>query len=129
MLRSGTWDEALAPFSRISGSDRWDAAVRAAKKEEVSRQVMVEMLEVPIMMSPVDINPPELLKPVCYQASRPDDKLGRLSLQLRRYNKASAKTKDLLHGTEEHMRELFRASIFSCWRMGSSALGMASRCA
>lgn len=133
VLRSGTWDEALAPFSRISGSDRWDAAVKAAKMEK-HRLVTVETVEVPVMMSPIDLDEnyyaakPELLKPTRYDPSR-TGKFGKLSSQAGLYNKASTRTKDLLHGTEEHVRELFRASIFSCWRTGGSLLGMASRCA
>jgi hypothetical protein len=40
-LRTGTWDDALAPLTRISGSEAWKA-----KQEEV--------MDVPLMLSPVD---------------------------------------------------------------------------
>ena len=132
VLRSGTWDEALAPFSRISGSNKWDAAVKAAKKEagKASPTVEIEVLEVPVMMSPVDMDfdDTELLKPVRYDPSLPN-KVAKLSSQLG-LQRASARTKDMWQGTEDHVRELFRASIFSCWRRaGGSVLGLASRCA
>ena len=149
VLRSGTWDEALAPFSRISGSDRWDAALEAAKREAgTPLSEAEETVEVPIAISPVDLNPDvdglELLKPVRYEpeaAPEPKtlDKMSKFSAGNLGLQRASARTKDLLHGTEEHMRELFRASIFSCWRRGGSGsgsgsvsgsvLGVASRCA
>lgn len=132
-LRSGTWDEALAPFSRISGSDRWAAAVEAARKEADDSVMVEETLEVPLIMSPLDLDPDppvaglELLKPVRYEPLGPG-RLSKFSPHLG-LHRASARTKDLLQDTEEHMRELFRASIFSCWRRGGSVLGMASRCA
>ncbi|KAL9001006.1 MAG: hypothetical protein Q9169_000490 [Polycauliona sp. 2 TL-2023] len=40
-LRSGTWDQALAPLTRISGSDKW--------KEKAE-----EVMDVPLLLSPVD---------------------------------------------------------------------------
>ncbi|KAL8675174.1 MAG: hypothetical protein Q9168_000427 [Polycauliona sp. 1 TL-2023] len=40
-LRSGTWDQALAPLTRISGSEKWKD-----KAEEV--------MDVPLLLSPVD---------------------------------------------------------------------------
>ncbi|KAI4104670.1 MAG: hypothetical protein LQ339_003748 [Xanthoria mediterranea] len=40
-LRSGTWDQALAPLTRISGSEKW--------KEKAE-----EVMDVPLLLSPVD---------------------------------------------------------------------------
>ena len=133
-LRSGTWDEALAPFSRISGADKWEKAMSKAKKESIER--LNKTMDV---RTPTDLEPaPELdmLKPVCFD---PDShrvaktsKLPHLGL-----HKAGIKTKDiileteaktkeillgteaktmeLLQGTEDRVKEMFRASIFSCW--------------
>ncbi|KAL8662275.1 MAG: hypothetical protein Q9202_004880 [Teloschistes flavicans] len=41
-LRSGTWDQALAPLTRISGSDKW--------KEKAE-----EVMDVPLLLSPIGI--------------------------------------------------------------------------
>lgn len=43
-LREGDWDLALAPLTQIAGNDRWKAT-----QEEV--------MDVPIMLSPVDVEP------------------------------------------------------------------------
>ncbi|MCJ1484178.1 hypothetical protein MMC06_004346 [Schaereria dolodes] len=42
-LRSGTWDEALAPLTRISGSEKW--------KEKTE-----EVMDVPLVLSPVGLD-------------------------------------------------------------------------
>ncbi|KIV97042.1 hypothetical protein PV10_00844 [Exophiala mesophila] len=44
-LRSGTWDDALAPLTRMVGSDAWKEK-QTAPAEEV--------MEIPIMLSPID---------------------------------------------------------------------------
>lgn len=40
-LRTGTWDDALEPLTRISGNDSW-------------KQKQEEVMDVPIMLSPVE---------------------------------------------------------------------------
>ena len=92
-LRSGTWDEALSPLTDISGSESWKD-----KTEEV--------MDVPIMLSPVDYEKEQLNKVwddhIRSRASRPLQ--GALQ-------KAGAKGRDLLFGTEEHMRRFLRTSF------------------
>lgn len=44
-LRSGSWDEALAPLSRIAGNDDW-------KRDDPSRTE--EVMDVPLVLSPVE---------------------------------------------------------------------------
>ena len=96
-LRNGTWDEALSPLTSISGSESWKD-----KTEEV--------MDVPLMLSPVDIEQGHLSRVwddhVRCRSSKPlHDVLLR----------ASAKGRGLLFGTEEHMRKFLRTSLFS-WR-------------
>jgi hypothetical protein len=43
-LREGDWDHALEPLTTISGSDRW-------------KRTQEEVMDVPIMLSPVDAEP------------------------------------------------------------------------
>ena len=95
-LRNGTWDEALSPLTSISGSESWKD-----KTEEV--------MDVPIMFSPVDFEQEQLNKVwgdhMRSRASRPLQ--GALQ-------KAGAKGRDFLFGTEEHMRKFLRTSF--SWR-------------
>ena len=44
-LRTGTWDEALAPLSRITGNDEW-------KKDQSTPPE--EYMDVPLVLSPVE---------------------------------------------------------------------------
>ena len=95
-LRSGTWDEALSPLTDISGSESWKD-----KTEEV--------MDVPLMLSPVDFEQEQLNKVwddhIRSRSSRP------LHEALQR---AGAKGRELLFGTEEHMRKFLRTSF--SWR-------------
>ena len=95
-LREGTWDEALSPLTDISGSESWKD-----KTEEV--------MDVPIMLSPIDIEQEQLNKVwddhIRSRASKP------LHGALQR---AGAKGRELLFGTEEHMRRFLRTSF--SWR-------------
>lgn len=94
-LRKGTWDEALAPLTRISGSDKW-------------KQNSEEVMDVPIMLSAVDFAQEQLNKVwddhIRTRSSKP------LHGALHR---AGAKGRELLFGTEEHMKRFL--SGFS-WR-------------
>ena len=94
-LRKGTWDEALAPLTRISGSDKW-------------KQNSEEVMDVPLMLSPVDFEQEQLNRVwddhIRSRSSKPlHDALHR----------AGAKGRELLFGTEEHMKRFL--SGFS-WR-------------
>ncbi|MCJ1454126.1 hypothetical protein MMC28_004476 [Mycoblastus sanguinarius] len=96
-LRSGTWDEALSPLTRISGDDKW---------KEKSEEVM----DVPIIFSPMDFEQEQLNKVwndhMKVRSSKPLHEV---------LHKAGAKGRELLWGTEEHMRKFLRTSVFS-WR-------------
>jgi hypothetical protein len=73
-LRTGTWDDALAPLTRISGSEAWKE-----KQEEV--------MDVPLMLSPVEER--ECIKEFMWE----DQKKRRPFRTLR---KASMRTKEIL---------------------------------
>jgi hypothetical protein len=96
-LRNGTWDEALSPLTSISGSESW--------KEKTE-----EVMDVPLMLAPVDFGQEQLRKVwdnhIRYRSSKPLH--GALQ-------KAGAKGRELLFGTEEHMRKFLRTSVFT-WR-------------
>ena len=95
-LRSGTWDDALSPLTDISGSESWKD-----KTEEV--------MDVPLMLSPIDLEQEQLSKVwddhIRTRSSRP------LHEALQR---AGARGRELLFGTEEHMRKFLRTSF--SWR-------------
>ncbi|MCJ1224673.1 hypothetical protein MMC12_001318 [Toensbergia leucococca] len=48
-LRSGSWDEALAPLTRISGSEKW-------------KDKSVEVMDVPLMLSPAGLEEGQMAK-------------------------------------------------------------------
>lgn len=92
-LRSGTWDEALSPLTEISGSESW--------KEKTE-----EVMDVPLMFSPVDVEQAQLAK------VWDDHMRSRSSRPLQgALQKAGAKGRELLFGTEEHMRKFLRTSF------------------
>jgi hypothetical protein len=74
-LRSGTWDDALAPLTRISGSDSW-------------KERQEEVMDVPLVLRPVE--PRECIKEVMWD----DDHKKRRPFRTLR--KASMKTRELL---------------------------------
>ena len=80
-LRSGTWDDALAPLTRISGNDSWKE-----KQEEV--------MDVPLVLSPVEEQ--ECIHEVMWE----DQKKRRPFRTLR---KASMKTKEMLGALRSSM--------------------------
>ncbi|MCJ1445659.1 MAG: hypothetical protein MMC23_006164 [Stictis urceolatum] len=97
-LRRGTWDDALAPLTRISGSDKW--------KEQAA-----EVMEVPLILSPVglDEKQKERVAREALTTSRcPTPLLG--SLQ-----RATTRGKGLFGLPGEHMRKFLRSSV-SAWR-------------
>lgn len=96
-LRNGTWDEALSPLTSICGSDAWKD-----KTEEV--------MDVPLMLSPVDFEQEQLNKVWDDHMRTRSSKPLHEALQ-----RAGARGKELLFGTEEHMRRFLRTSVFS-WR-------------
>jgi len=99
-LRSGCWDDALAPLTRISGSDQWKE-----KQEEV--------MDVPIMLSPIKVEKGHTEK-VLWENEKWNHKMK----NFRAYStlqKASSRTRDLFWPSPDHMKKFLRASVFS-WR-------------
>ena len=125
-LRSGTWDDALAPFGRISGADKWEKAMDRAKKESIEK--LRNSVRPSLTRSTPNANL-EFLRPVCFDPhSQQAATTGKAShsglhsvgartkdLTKELLFGTDAKTRELLHGTEERVKDLFRASIFSCW--------------
>lgn len=104
-LRTGTWDEALAPLTRISGNERW-------------KQKAEEMMDVPLMLSPVGLDKAQMEQVLRETAKGlSQSKLGRSkpSPHLGGLQKAGARGKELFWGTPEHMKRFLRNSVFS-WR-------------
>lgn len=58
-LRTGDWDEALSPLSRISGNDLWKA--KAAQHGRSTHEPDDESMDVPIMLSPANLEAEELI--------------------------------------------------------------------
>ena len=96
-FRLGDWEDALSPLSEISGSDKW--------KESAE-----EVMEVPFMLSTVDLEQERRIRAwndhVRTRTSSSKPLQGAL-------HRASAKGKELLLGTEEHMRRLLSGSILN----------------
>ena len=96
-FRLGDWDDALSPLTEISGNEKW-------------KETAEEVMEVPLMLSPMDIEQERRIRAwkdqgrVRTSSSKPFQ--GAL-------HRASAKGKELLFGTEEHMRRLLNGSILS----------------
>ena len=94
-LRSGTWDDALSPLTRISGSDNW---------KEKSEEVM----DVPLVLSPVGLGEQQL-KSVIHEYARAQNSRHPYA----RWQRAGAKSRELFWGTPEHMKKFLRSSVFS----------------
>ena len=96
-LRRGSWDEALTPLTRISGSDKW---------KEKSEEVM----DVPLMLSPIGLRH-TLLEEAIQEFPFPKQRTPGLSH--RGWQKAGAKGRALLLGTPDHMRRLLNSTVFT----------------
>lgn len=107
-LSTGSWDEALAPLTRISGNDRW--------KERTE-----EVMDVPLLLSTVGMEASQIKRVWAdeeqaqarkrKQTKRPSG--GPWGVGGGGWNKAGARGRELLLGTEEHMKRFLRASVFS----------------
>ena len=108
ILRTGTWDEALEPLTQMSGSESWKSS-----SEESVEEPLEEFMDVPIMFSPVDEKRDPLDKiwdeHVRSGTSKP------CYSGMSGFQKAGARTRELLFGTEEHMRKLFSSTVLG-WR-------------
>lgn len=104
-LRTGTWDEALAPLTRISGNEKW-------------KQKTEEMMDVPLMLSPVGLDEAQMeqvLRDTAKERSQLRPGRAKPSPHLGGLQKAGARGKEMFWGTPEHMKRFLRNSVFS-WR-------------
>ncbi len=99
-LRTGSWEEALAPLTRISGSDKW-------------KQKAEEVMDVPIILSPDGLDKVER-EHIMYEAEKQRSKFNESRL-FGGLQKAGSKGRELFWGGPEHMRKFLRSSMFS-WR-------------
>lgn len=119
-LSAGSWDDALAPLTRISGNDRW--------KERTE-----EIMDVPLLLSTVNMEAAQVKKVWANEEqvqARKRKKAAKSKIPYGgpwglggggvsagggggSWNKAGAKGRELLSGTEEHMKRFLRASVFS----------------
>ena len=91
-LRSGDWDQALKPLTRISGSEKW---------KEKSEEVM----DVPLVLGPVGIEQTTIDRMV-KEFPFPQQRTPQPG---RGWHRAGAK----LLGTPDHMRRLLKSSVFT----------------
>ncbi|KAF2139922.1 uncharacterized protein K452DRAFT_253560 [Aplosporella prunicola CBS 121167] len=99
-LRSGDWDDALAPLTRMA--EEWKNRTE-------------EVMDVPLILSPVGLDHESISDSVEDQSIT----LGQMSLSKwlakKKTSKAASKAKEQLWGYEEHMRKFLRTSVFP-WR-------------
>ncbi|CAG8905776.1 unnamed protein product [Penicillium egyptiacum] len=98
VLRSGNWDNALAPLTRLSGSEGWKQGQRDT-----------DTVDVPIVLSPVGVSQKQLQKAICALQQQKGQRT------LRSLAKAGSRTRELLWGSPDHVKRLLRSSVFS-WR-------------
>lgn len=100
VLRSGTWDDALAPLTRISGNEKWKE-----KQEEV--------MDVPIVLSPVGMES-QIQKAIWEEQRRKDLVLLRSPREsASNLGRAGSKTRELFWGSSDHMKRFLRSSVLS----------------
>ncbi|MDI1490279.1 MAG: hypothetical protein OHK93_001479 [Ramalina farinacea] len=99
VLRSGTWEEALEPLTQMSGSDSWKSS-----SEDSAVEATEEYMDVPLILNPADAIQEQQNKiwddHVRLRSSNPCHS-GMSNLQ-----RAGRRTKEILFGTEDHMRKL-----------------------
>ncbi len=100
ILRSGSWDVALAPLTRISGSEKW-------------KQKAEEVMDVPIILSPVGLGKVEM-EQVLWEAEKEQSRLKERRL-FGGLQKVGSKGREFFWGGPEHMKKFLRSSVFS-WR-------------
>lgn len=93
-FRSGTWDDALAPLTQLSGNEQW--------KEKLEHERTVD---VPIVLSPAGVSQQQLQKVIRAMQKQKDG--------LRKLAKARACEK--FWGRPSHMKRLLPSSVVS-WR-------------
>ena len=102
-LRSGTWDEALAPLTDLS------RRVRPTRKKKTQD---AEVMEVPIMFSPVGMEIRHIRNAIWEETKRQN----RIKQhKFKGFQRATSRTRELLGCGPDHMKRLLRSSVFS-WR-------------
>ncbi|TKA65152.1 hypothetical protein B0A49_10809 [Cryomyces minteri] len=103
-LSSGTWDDALASLTELTGSAEWKE-----KQEEV--------MDVPLILSPLNLAPGILARTA--QEQKAEGERGGVTmsrwLSKGRKGRAVEKAKEQLWECEEHMKRFLRCSVFP-WR-------------
>lgn len=109
-LREGDWDAALAPLTLISGNERW-------------KMNQEEVMDVPIMLSPVDCEP-RIMGPLLAEVQGAIEEVGAggrsahaLSRWLGKSNRGSAAAKRNPNGKEsffggDHVKRFLRMSTW-----------------
>ncbi|EEH48734.1 uncharacterized protein PADG_04813 [Paracoccidioides brasiliensis Pb18] len=130
-LRTGNWDEALAPLTRISGSEGW----KEKQREEMEVPIM-------LMLGPVGFGTGRSqVQKVRWEEERSKDRLknfraygdagsggggsggggggggggGSGNGSSSHFQRASLRTRDMFWGRQEHVRKFWKSSVFS-WR-------------
>lgn len=104
-LRSGTWDEALAPLTSKSASN--------SPRQKQRIEVPVEVMDVPIMLSPVGMDARQLQRVIMEETKRKDR--SRPFKAYANLQRATSRTRGLLLCGPDHMKRFLRSSVFS-WR-------------
>ncbi|KAK7555610.1 hypothetical protein IWX49DRAFT_569257 [Phyllosticta citricarpa] len=102
-LRSGTWDDALAPLTKMTGNEAWKQRGGSGGEQQQ------EFMDVPIVLSPVGLRPEQLAA-----AGTQGVRLTKIERWLGA-NKTAARAKEQIRGCEEHMRKFLRGAAFP-WR-------------
>lgn len=102
-LRSGTWDEALAPLTDLSHR------VKQIRKKKTQDP---EVMEVPIMFSPVGMEIRHIRNAIWEETKRQNRLKQR---KFKGFQRATSRTRELLGCGPDHMKRLLRSSVFS-WR-------------
>ncbi|KAJ5082972.1 hypothetical protein N7532_012015 [Penicillium argentinense] len=93
-LRTGSWDEALAPLTKLSGNERWKETQKHASA-----------IDVPIVLSPAGVSQKQLQRAICAVQRQKD---GLRSL-------AQTRVRERIWGRPDHMKRLVPPSVLS-WR-------------
>lgn len=101
LLRGGTWDDALAPLTRISGNDSW-------------KETQEETMEVPIILSPTDVDQKQIRR-VIREEQRRKERLHSLRANASNMARARPKKRDLIWGGSDQLKRFLRSSMLS-WR-------------
>lgn len=111
-LRKGTWDEALAPLTRLSGSEDWKRTPKPVVEVAEVEVEVAESMEVPLILSPMGLSQRQrerVVREAVLTRACPTPLLGSC------LRKAREKGKGLLGLQGEGVRRFLRGSV-SAWR-------------